>query len=69
MMHRHGEADMGGWWIPIGLAIWFAVATAVALWLGPVLGSCTQAREALDQHTAKILALPQRPAKHWRHAS
>ncbi len=38
----------GWWWLPIGLVAWFAVATAVALLLGPVLRSCAQAREALD---------------------
>jgi hypothetical protein len=40
------------WWIPIGLVAWSAVAAAVGLWLGPVLRSCSQAREALDQHMA-----------------
>ncbi len=38
----------GWWWLPIGLVAWFAVAMAVALWLGPVLRGCAQAREALD---------------------
>jgi hypothetical protein len=46
------------WWIPIGLVAWFAVAAAVALSLGPVLRSCSQAREALDQHSAEIPASP-----------
>ena len=36
----------GWWWIPIGLVTWFAVAMAVALWLGAVLRNCSQAREA-----------------------
>jgi hypothetical protein len=40
------------WWIPVGLVTWFAVSLAVAMWLGPVLRSCSQAREALDQGTA-----------------
>jgi hypothetical protein len=45
-----GEVNMAGWWwIPIGVGAWFAVATAVALWLGPVLRSCSQARETLDK--------------------
>jgi len=57
------------WWIPIGLVAWFAVATAVALLLGPVLRSCSQAREAQDQYTAKILALPLKPPPDWRQAS
>jgi hypothetical protein len=48
--------DMDGWWwMPIGLVAWFAVAMAVALWLGQVLRSCSQARETLDQHTARML--------------
>ena len=41
------------WWIPIGIFAWFAVGTAVALWLGLVLRSCSQAREARDQHTPR----------------
>ncbi len=57
------------WWIPIGLVAWFAVATAVALLLGPVLKSCSQAREAQDHHTAKILALPRKPPQDWGQAS
>ena len=48
----------GWWWIPIGLVTWFAVALAVALWLGAVLRSCSQAREALDHGTASMPALP-----------
>ena len=55
------------WWIPIGLAGWFALSVAVGLWLGPVLRGCSQAREALDQHTAGILAVP--PPRPWRQAS
>ena len=48
----------GWWWLPIGLIAWFAVAMAVALWLGSVLRSCSQAREALGQHTARMLPCP-----------
>jgi hypothetical protein len=65
---REVDMDMW-WWIPIGLVAWFAVATAVALLLGQVLKSCSQAREAQDCHTAKILALPQKPLRYWRQAS
>lgn len=54
------------WWLPIGLAAWFAIAVAVGLWFGPVLRSCSQAREAVDQHTAEILAMPQEPPRPWR---
>jgi hypothetical protein len=53
------------WWIPIGLVTWFAVAITVALWLGPVLRSCSQAREALDEDTARVLALPRHALRHW----
>ena len=68
-MPRRGEVDMDMWWIPIGLVAWFAVATAVALLLGPVLKSCSQSREAQDRHTAKILALPRKQPPYWRQAS
>jgi hypothetical protein len=52
-------------WMPIGVAAWFALSVAVGLWLGPVLKSCSQARHALDRHTAEILAVPQ----DWQQAS
>ena len=69
-MPRRGEVDVDmWWWIPIGLVAWFAVATAVALLLGPVLKSCSQSREAQDRHTVKILALPRKQPQYWRHAS
>ena len=55
------EVDMDWWWIPVGLAAWLAVSVAVALWLGSALRRCSQAREARDQATAMILALPKRP--------
>jgi hypothetical protein len=57
------------WWIPIGVAAWFALSVAVGLWLGPVLRGCSQARGALDQHTAEILAMPRKPPRPWRQAS
>ena len=61
---------MDAWlWIPIGLVVWLALSVVVGLWLGPVLRSCSQAREALDQHMAEILAMPQEPSRHWRQAS
>jgi len=57
------------WWILIGLVAWFALSVAVGLWLGPVLKSCSQAREALDQHTEETLAVPQDPPEDGRRAS
>jgi len=56
------------WWMPIGLAVWFAVSMAVGLWLGPVLRSCSQAREALDQPAGGMLPLTREPSRHWRPA-
>jgi hypothetical protein len=38
---------MSLWWIPAGIAAWFLVAVVVALCIGPVLGRCSQAREAV----------------------
>ena len=57
------------WWIPIGLAAWFAVSVAVGLWLGPFLRSCSQAWEALDEPAPEILHLIPEPSPHWRQAS
>jgi hypothetical protein len=51
---------MDWWWIPIGLAAWLAMSAAVALWLGPALRNCSQARKALDRKTARKLALRKR---------
>jgi len=39
----------GWWWLPIGLAAWFAVSLLVGLCLGPFLKSCSQAWEALAE--------------------
>jgi hypothetical protein len=57
------------WWIPIGLAAWFAVSVVVGLQLGPFLRSCSQAWEALDEPATKILDLTQEPPRRWRQAS
>ena len=40
---------MSLWLIPVGIAAWFLVAIVVGLCIGPVLGRCSQAREAADQ--------------------
>ena len=55
---------MGWWWIPIGLAAWLAMSAAVALWLGPALRNCAQARKTLDRKTARKLALRKRSPEH-----
>lgn len=54
-----GEVTMGGgtvglWWVPIGLAAWFAVAVAIALCAGPVLRRCSAVRESIDQRWGEI---------------
>jgi hypothetical protein len=36
-------------WIPVGLAAWFLVSVVIALCIGPVLKSCSLARESADQ--------------------
>jgi hypothetical protein len=40
---------MSLWWIPAGIAAWFLIAIVVGLCIGPVLGRCSQAREAAGQ--------------------
>ena len=42
------------WWVPIGLAAWFVVALAIALWLGPILRRSSQAREGPGQQLGQI---------------
>jgi len=59
----------GWWWLPIGLIAWSAVAMAMALWLGPVLRSCSQPREALDSSQGQDASVPRRPLRHWRQAA
>jgi hypothetical protein len=44
---------MSLWWIPAGIAAWFLVAAVVALCIGPVLGRCSRAREAVDQQLTR----------------
>ena len=49
VMYPLGEGGMNAWWwAAIGLAAWLGVSSAVGLWLGPILGHCSQAREALE---------------------
>jgi hypothetical protein len=40
---------MSLWLIPVGIAAWFLVAIVVGLCVGPLLGRCSQAREAAAQ--------------------
>ncbi len=40
---------MSLWWIPAGIAAWFLVSVVVGLCVGPLLGRCSQAREAAGQ--------------------
>jgi hypothetical protein len=40
---------VGLWWVPIGLAAWFGVAVAAALFIGPALRRGSEARKALEQ--------------------
>jgi hypothetical protein len=64
-----GEVDVDAWWwIPIGLVAWFALSVAVGLWLGPVLKSCSQARDAPDRHGAETVAVSHEPPRDWRQA-
>jgi hypothetical protein len=70
------EVDMNAWWwVPIGLATWFAVAVALGMCLGPVLRHCAQAREALDPqiapdpHVAEIQLGPASGPQYWPQAS
>jgi hypothetical protein len=53
------------WWVPIGLAAWFLVALATALWLGPVLKHSSQARERLEEMPDE----PDEPPTNERRAS
>jgi hypothetical protein len=42
------------WWVPIGLAAWFAVAAAGGLLIGPFLRQCSRAREALERQAKQL---------------
>ena len=56
-----GKGGMNAWWwAAIGLAAWLGVSPAVGLWLGPIIGHCSQAREALEARSIlKMGAAPQ----------
>lgn len=44
---------MSLWWIPAGIAAWFLISVVVGLCVGPLLGRCSQAREAAGQQWPK----------------
>jgi hypothetical protein len=59
-------------WVLIGLIVWVAAAVALGLWLGPVLGRWSQAREAAGPHRempADIPAGPRQLPRQWQRAS
>ena len=49
---------MSLWLIPVGIAAWLLVAIVVGLCIGPVLGRCSQAREAADQPWMRASGAP-----------
>jgi flagellar biosynthesis/type III secretory pathway M-ring protein FliF/YscJ len=49
------------WWVPIGLAAWFLVATVTALCIGPVLRRASQARESLDRQVTETMGGDESP--------
>ena len=55
---------MSLWLIPVGIAAWFLVAIVAGLCVGPLLGRCSQAREAAAQSQAREAA-----AQSWTRAS
>jgi HAMP domain-containing protein len=57
------------WWVSAGLVAWFAVSLAAALWLGPVLRRCSQARETLEARMGEMPAGLREPRQHWQQAS
>ncbi len=44
---------MSHWWIPVGIAAWFLISIVAGRCIGPVLGRCSQAREAADQQSVR----------------
>jgi hypothetical protein len=54
---------MSLWLIPVGIAAWFLVAIVVGLCIGPVLGRCSQAREAADQPWMRASGAPEPTCK------
>jgi len=57
---------MSLWLIPVGIAAWFLVAIVVGLCVGPVLGRCSQAREAAAQSRRRAPARTSRPGRTGR---
>ena len=50
---------MSLWWIPAGIAAWFLIAIVVGLCVGPVLGRCSQAREAASRQRTRAAGAPE----------
>ena len=50
---------MSLWLIPVCIAAWFLVAILVGLCVGPVLGRCSQAREAAAQPWMRASGAPE----------
>jgi len=50
---------MSLWLIPVGIAAWFLVAIVVGLCVGPVLGRCSQAREAVGRQWMRASGAPE----------
>jgi hypothetical protein len=55
-------------WVLAGLTAWCAAAVALGLWLGPVLGRWSQARDAADPCRGMPADLKQSP-RQWQRAS
>jgi hypothetical protein len=47
---------MSLWWVPAGIAAWFLIAVVAGLCIGPVIGRCSQTREATDQKWLRTAA-------------
>ena len=48
-------------WIPVGIAAWFLVSVVLGLCIGPVLRSCSRARESADQRWGEPRTSPAWP--------
>src|SRR5690349_8169377 len=64
---------MSLWLIPVGIAAWFLVAIVVGLCVSPLLGRCSQVREAAAQSQVREAAAQSQAreaaAQPWTRAS